>query len=348
MDVYLITPHGPEARLPRDLPELLSDERNLVWVDLPTCDEATAAWLGEVFGFHPLALRDTIERNHVAKLHVYSDYVFLVLHAPEIGEHGHVHYVELDQFIGSNYVVTVHGPYAEGVTAQAAHQDTAALLRRLRAGTTHPATQFELSFAIVASLIRREIDMVARLAESSGQLERRLTEGTVDVTSARADRLEDFLEDLFETSHQLLAIRTIATHSASTYDRMAHTVTRMNEEVRTAMADFADRFEQVVLMADGQREFMDGVIEFFQTKVNIHMALTADADAKTGVQQNDDMRKISAWVGIVAIPTAVTGFFGMNVPYPGFGAVSGFVASLAIMVATGAGLFVFFKRHKWL
>ncbi len=46
----------------------------------------------------------------MAKLHVYDDHVLTVLHAPEIGTRGHVHYVELDQFLGSNYLVTVHGP----------------------------------------------------------------------------------------------------------------------------------------------------------------------------------------------------------------------------------------------
>jgi magnesium transporter len=66
------------------------------------------------------------------------------------------------------------------------------------------------------------------------------------------------------------------------------------------------------------------------------------------VQQNDDMRRITAWVAIVAVPTAVTGFFGQNVPYPGFGTKVGFLASMIIMLALAVSLYVAFKRKKWL
>ena len=186
------------------------------------------------------------------------------------------------------------------------------------------------------------------LAKRSGELEQRLTSDAFDIAGGDATEIEDYVEDLFETHHQLLAVRTIATHSAATYDRMAHTLTAVDESVRRDLADFADRFEQVVSMADGQREFVNGVIQFLRTKIDIHMALTADADAKTGVRQNDDMRKISAWVGIVAVPTAVTGFFGMNVPYPGFGTLPGLIGSLLVMVTGAALLYVFFRRRRWL
>jgi Mg2+ and Co2+ transporter CorA len=114
------------------------------------------------------------------------------------------------------------------------------------------------------------------------------------------------------------------------------------------VADLADRFEMVSTMADGQRESLHGVIEFFQTRVSTHLTIASDELAQTSVQQNDDMRRITAWVAIVAVPTAVTGFFGQNVPYPGFGQESGFVASIIIMLVIAAALYVFFRRKKWL
>jgi magnesium transporter len=101
-------------------------------------------------------------------------------------------------------------------------------------------------------------------------------------------------------------------------------------------------------MADGQREFLHGVIEFFQTRTSTHMTIAAERLSGTSVQQNDDMRRITAWVAIVAVPTAVTGFFGQNVPYPGFGENSGFIASVAIMLIIAATLFMVFKHKNWL
>jgi magnesium transporter len=77
------------------------------------------------------------------------------------------------------------------------------------------------------------------------------------------------------------------------------------------------------------------------------MTLAAEELAAVS-EQNDDMRKITAWVAIVAVPTAVTGYFGQNVPYPGFGETSGFLASVLIMLAIAVSLYIVFKRKKWL
>jgi magnesium transporter len=78
------------------------------------------------------------------------------------------------------------------------------------------------------------------------------------------------------------------------------------------------------------------------------MTLAAEELAAVSVQQNDDMRKITAWVAIVAVPTAVTGFFGQNVPYPGFGETPGFVVSALIMLIIAVSLYIVFKHKKWL
>ena len=62
------------------------------------------------FGIHPRAAEDCARRNPVPKVHVYPGHVFVVLHGPQKGKHGHIHYLELDQFVGPDWVVTVHGP----------------------------------------------------------------------------------------------------------------------------------------------------------------------------------------------------------------------------------------------
>ncbi|MDQ1722412.1 MAG: magnesium transporter, partial [Pseudonocardiales bacterium] len=96
------------------------------------------------------------------------------------------------------------------------------------------------------------------------------------------------------------------------------------------------------------KEFLHGVIEFYQTRTGTHMTLAAERAAATSMQQNDDMRRITAWVAIIAVPTAISGFFGQNVPYPGFGARAGFIASALLMVTVAAVLYMIFKRKKWL
>ena len=72
------------------------------------------------------------------KIHRYDDHLFLVLHAPQPGAGGHVHYVELDQFIGERYLVTVHGPLNPAVDPAAAMVEVNAVLGRLASGKLKP------------------------------------------------------------------------------------------------------------------------------------------------------------------------------------------------------------------
>jgi magnesium transporter len=70
--------------------------------------------------------------------------------------------------------------------------------------------------------------------------------------------------------------------------------------------------------------------------------------ALSDVHLNVIMKKLSAWAAIIAVPTLITGFLGMNVPYPGFGDGQGFLAGLTVMVLAVLTLFVLFKRKGWL
>ncbi|MGN6609615.1 MAG: magnesium transporter CorA family protein [Jatrophihabitans sp.] len=342
MDVHVIDADGLTKHTPDELPALLTRADAVVWVDIPLCETQHADVLTRVFGFAELAVRGCVERNHISQGHLYDDHLFTVLHAPELGRGGHVHYVELDQFVGPNYVVTVHGPLNPVVDRAVAQIDTDHVLARIKAGTLHPRTPMALSAAIVSAMIRREIDLVAKLARESGRLEQQVTDEDHD------DDPEALLEQLFEVGHQLLAIRTIVTHSAETYRNLARRGTRLAEADAGLVVDLADRFDMVRSMAEGQREFVHGVIEFFQTRTSTHLAVAAQELADTSAKQNDQMQRITAWVAIIAVPTAVTGWFGQNVPYPGYGTTAGFVASTVIIVVAALALYVLFRWKRWL
>ena len=151
VDVWFITGTGIERREVAELPALLARDDGIVWVDVPQCDEQVAEVLLDVLGCHPLAVRDCFQRNRVARVHAYPQQVFLVLHAPHLGAGGHVHYVELDQFVGERHLVTVHGPVNPAVPAEVPQRETGAVLARIEA-LTRPASPHELSYAIVSAL----------------------------------------------------------------------------------------------------------------------------------------------------------------------------------------------------
>jgi magnesium transporter len=150
-----------------------------------------------------------------------------------------VHYVELDQFVGPNYLVTVHGPLNPTVNPEAAFVDTRLVLRRIEQDEIHSRTPRELSYSIVSALARREIDLVAAPAKESGRLEQQVTDEN------RNDDPEVLLEDLFQVGHQLLAICTMATHSAAAYGGMTRRVRSIPDQEKTLVGDLAGRFEMV-------------------------------------------------------------------------------------------------------
>jgi magnesium transporter len=292
MDVHLLTDGGVEEHTAEELPDLLQRGDGLVWVDVPSCDEAASHVLSEVFGFHPMAVQDCTERNHVPKAHVYADHVFLVLHAPERGAVGHVHYLELDQFIGPRYLVTVHGPISPAVPLEHALRETHAVLRRLQSGRLRPATPAMLSQAIVATLIRHEEAFVATLAREVGLLEQAVMRGDID-------KPEQFLEELFRARHQLLAVRTMAAQSKEIYGRVARSKIPITVEGHRQLKDLMDRYDRVRNVADGQREFLQGVIEFYQTRMNTKMTIAGER---------------LAVIAAVTLPiTAISSVYGVNI-----------------------------------
>ena len=135
----MVTPDGVRRHQVDDLPDLLTREDGVLWVDVPEGDPDAATVLADVFGFHPMAVQDSVHRSPVPKVHVYTDHVFVVLHAPESGAGGHVHYVELDQFVGARYLVTVHGPVNPAVDPATASVSTRAAAGST-AGLTGPCT----------------------------------------------------------------------------------------------------------------------------------------------------------------------------------------------------------------
>src|SRR5262245_63520371 len=236
MDVRFVSPAGVEVCDATELPALLARTDGLVWVDVPVWNEQAEQTLETTFGFHPLAVRDCANRNQVPKIHRYQDHLFLVLHAPQPGAGGHVHYVELDQFVGQRYLVTVHGPINPAVDPGVPVRETRAVLARSEAGRLRPTSAFELSYAIVSALARHQENFVETVTKDVWRLEQQVTGGELGDP-------EQFVNELFQARHGLLTVRTMAALSAAVYGRMS-TLSRVSPDGRKLVIDMADQFER--------------------------------------------------------------------------------------------------------
>jgi magnesium transporter len=291
MDVRFVSGSGTERCTADQLPAALARDDGFVWVDLPVDHPDTERVLADVFGFHPRAVRDCLERNSLPKVHVYPDHVLVVLHAPQLGRRGHVHYVELDQVVSARYLVTVHGPINPAVPAAATRVETDAVAARLDTGRLRPASAFELSSSIVSALTVRMRDHLAERTTEVWRFEQQVTAGQLGDA-------ERFLDGMFRVRHGLLTVRTMASLSHEIYGRMS-ALAVYGESGQPLLRNSLDQFERLATMAHSQGDYMQGVIEFYQTRTHTKMAIAAER---------------LAVIAAITLPiTAVSSVMGMNV-----------------------------------
>lgn len=309
-----------------DLPDLLSRQDGLVWVDIPEWDDEARQVLDEVFHFHPMAIHDAMERNQVPKVHTYPDHTFLVLHAPQGGEGGHVHYIELDQFIGDRFLVSVHGPLNSKVDPDAARVEVRTVLGRLTSGKLRPTHAYELSYALLTALTARLRTFAAHLTRDVWKLEQRVTAGHLGDP-------EVFLDEMFRARHGLLTVKTMSALSREVYGRMVTIEVFGPGLGRKLLKDAVDQFHHLSVMADGQKDYLQGTIEFYQARTNTKMTVAAE--------------RLAVIAAITLPVTALSSVLGMNVIVNEQTHWGWLWILLGVMLAMSLALLVWAKRKGW-
>jgi Mg2+ and Co2+ transporter CorA len=326
MQVRFLSASAVEDHSVDELPSLLARDDGFVWVDVERFDDSHERTLAEVFGFHEMALRACRDRNHLPATHAYPDHVFVVLHAPEPGESGHVHLLELDQFVGRRFLVTVHGPLNPEVPVDRALEETRAVLARVRGGRLRPGSPMELSYAVVTAIARRQRHAVTDVAEKVAALEQRVMAGSFG-------NPEDFLEEMFLVRHELLTVRTMAAQSHEVYARLASLGRFVAEEDRPLLEDLADQFERVRSITDGEKEFLFGVIDLYQTRITTKMTVA--------------MERLAVLAAVTLPVTAVASVYGMNVIVNDRTHTVQLALVLILMVTISGVLLRWTKRQGW-
>ncbi len=326
MEVRVIGPDRAEVVGIERLTDVLADPDALVWLDIPTSDGEAVDILREVFGFHPTAIRECVDRQRMPKVHGYADHVFVVLHAPAIGEHGHVHYVELDQFIGQRYLVTVHGPTNPAVAPDVPLQNTDAVWARIRAGRLCPTRPMQITHAITTAMTLGMEETLETVTADVWSLEQRVTAGQMGDP-------ETFLDEMFRTRHSLLAVANIASTALEVHQRMDSVARSLDSADRALLADCADEFHRVHRMATEQRDYLQGVIEFYRTRTDTKMTVAAER---------------LAVIAVVTLPiTALASVLGMNLIANDLTRIPALLLALVVMGTMSAFLLRWARQHGW-
>jgi magnesium transporter len=301
-----------------DAYEAIRADGAFAWIGLlnPTIPEFESAQ--REFGLHELAVEDAVKAHQRPKLEAYGESLFAVLKTARLAEGDDVvKFGEILVFIGERFIITVrHGqtPLHEVRLQTEQRPDL------LRAGPG----------AVLYAVVDRVVDDYMPVIDGLDQAIRHL-EG--DVFSASRSNPA---ERIYNLKREVLELHDAVTPLLDPLDDLARgRYDLVHPDVLPYFRDVHDHLLRVVDRVEGFRDLLTSV-------------LTANL-TQASVRQNEDVRRISAWAAIVAVPTAIAGIYGMNFEHlPGSGSRFGFTLVLVVIAAACVALYMNFRRRGWL
>ncbi|WP_116449762.1 magnesium/cobalt transporter CorA [Blastococcus litoris] len=310
---------------PEEALEAAVAQGGFVWLGLyePTDEELTA--IGDRYGLHPLAVEDAVYAHQRPKLEHYDDALFMVLKTATYVEHEQltatsevVDTGEVMVFLGSHYVITVrHGTHSGLTSLRARLEEQRDLLCLGPSAVLYAVADLVVdSFVEVAEAVTDDVD----------ELE----------SSVFSPQRTDDIGRLYQLKRELMSLRKAVSPLELPLQKLAE---RQIDVVPEAMRSY---FRDVQDHAIRVRDQVSALDELLSSILQASLARSTMAD-------NQDMRKISAYAGIIAVPTAIAGIYGMNFDYmPELRWRYGYFLVLLVIAAVCVLLYRGFKRNGWL
>jgi magnesium transporter len=297
----------------------LASDRRIRWVELVEPTDAELDLVGEALGLHELAVEDAVEAHQRPKLEVFGDALLLVLKTARISvTTRELELGELLMFLGHDFVVVVrHGRAADLTT-----------IRQILARA--PSTVDQGPAAVLHAIVDEVIDDYGPVVDAIDDA----VEGVEDVVFS--DAADNLAERIHLLKRQVLALHRVLTPLVEPLAVLAsQPLPQVPEGIRHYFRDAQDHLLRLDEQNTTNRELLNSVLE-----ANL---------AHVSVRQNEDMRKISAWVAIAAVPTVVAGIYGMNFEHmPELGTRYGYAAVLLVLAVACLTLHRLFRRSGWL
>jgi magnesium transporter len=312
----------PLAADGRDFAALLAEadqDHDFIWVGLTDPTEAELTAVAEAFDLHPLAVEDAFNAHQRPKLDRYDDSLFLTLRTVwYVDEEDAVETGEINIFVGARYVVTVrHGDGSELHTRRIDLESDAKVLG-------HGPS------AVVYTVCDRVVDDYEEVAAA-------LQEDVDEVESSvfSPERTNDSVR-IYKLKREIAEMRRAVLPLKEPMRLLAEgRVPGIDEETKPFFGDVHDHVARTA-------EAIDGLDSLLTAAFQGHLA-------RISVQQNEDMRKISAGVALAAVPTLIAGVYGMNFDHmPELRWQFGYAYAIGLMGLIVWALWVFFKKSGWL
>jgi magnesium transporter len=303
----------------------LSDYREqadaVVWADLCAPDAQLLDKLADELDLDPHAVEDAASEHQRPKASRYATHMFLSTYALRMDENGTVALSHVSAFSLPHVLVTVRldDGFDIGAVVQRWDDNDDLLKYGKRA----------LEYGLLDVIVDQYFEVIQALDDEIENLQALLFDDNATSTTALQRRT-------FALRSGLLRVRRVVLPMRDLIETVMRRATE-DESYNALLPYFEDLTDHILRAAEWTESLREMVSSIFETSLSL-------ADSRL----NTIMKKLTAWAAIVAVPTAITGYFGQNLKFPGYGSGNGFLVSLALIVVLCVGLYLLFKRKGWL
>jgi magnesium transporter len=298
------------------------DAAGLTWVHLDSPLPEEAAQLGQRFGWHPLDLEDVLSKRQRPKVDDYPEYLFVVLHFPVYDKTiQRLNAAELDIFLGPDFLITLSNVELLPVTRlfRRCWDDEALRTDLFSKGSGR------LLYEVLDDLFDYCFPILDKIGHKLDSIEDEMFEG----------HAEDVVRDISNVKQEIISYRKIIKPERATLRLLErHTERFLPEALELYFDDIVDAAERIWDLLDNYKEVVE--------------ALEGTNESVIQHRQNDVLRVLTIFSVIVLPLTLMTGIFGMNVRFPGFGTSLAFWVLVGAMAVAAIGMVVFFRAKRWL
>ena len=302
------------------LSDYLREPDTFVWVDLCPPHPDDLKLVAQELGLHELAVEDAVEIRQRPKLDRYADHQLLSMYAVKLdGDSGALALSELAVFITPSALVTVRMDDSFDMDEVVESWDDSTDLADHGVGF--------LLYGLVDDVVDGHFDAVQALDEEIDAIEDLLFDGTT--------RSMDVQRRSFGLRKSLVTLRRVVLPMREVVNTLMRRDLAIVDEGLAPY--FQDVYDHVLRATEWTESMRDLVSTILETNLTIQ-----------GNRLNIITKKVTSWAAIIAVPTAITGFYGQNLPFPGFADRGGFITSSILIAVLPVALYVMFRRKDWL
>ena len=303
-----------------EVSDYLKQPDTVVWVDVCTPNKEELHDLAGELGLHELAVEDALAPHQRPKLDHYATHLFLSCRAVKVDTAaGHLDETEVDAFVNERWLITVRENDRFPIDPVVSRWDRSPEM------AIHGVTF--LLYGLLDVVVDGYFDAIGAFDEYYDVVSEGIfADQPLDPSKQR---------HWFEMRRAMVRFHRLAVP-------MREAVSSLMRREQSAVSEalypyYQDVYDHILRVADST----DSLRELVSTIVETNLSLR-------DFHQNEIVKKVSSWAAIIAVPALVTGYYGMNVPYPGSGLPSGVITSTAFILVLSSGLYILFRKRDWL